>query len=274
MNRKISIALLMVLSMTFLVSAGDFNINYGGSKIFTVATSGNVNASGTIAESGVLLSETYLALTGGALTGILSSDSNFTTTADVQANYFVGDGSKLTGITIGDNSTEISINNVTDVPTCGADTFLKYDGSVLSCVATAENSTVIAYQNVTGIPTCGANEHLEFDGTDLTCTAPLENSTVIAYQNVTGIPTCGAGDFLKFSGGVLSCDTPSTSVDWTNKAFLNQSQTFSEYNEFTKYVNITEGVRLMSDTAVITRDGIEDVNVTIDSSGNINFNLG
>jgi len=252
MNKKISLVLLMVLSVvTLIVSAGDFNINYGGAKIFTVATNGTVSV--------INLS----------VSALIQSVGNISTDA-----YFVGDGSFLTGISVADNSTEISINNVTDVPTCGANTFLKYDGSALSCVATAENSTVIAYQNVTGIPTCTANQHLEFDGTTLTCTAPLENSSVISYHNVTGIPTCGGSDVLTYDGSVLTCTTPTATTDWTNNAWLNESQTFSEYNEFTKYVNITEGVRLMTDTAVITREGIETVNITIDSSGNINFNLG
>ncbi|MFH1451559.1 MAG: hypothetical protein ABIF88_00090 [archaeon] len=34
----------------------------------------------------------------------------------------------------------------------------------------ADNSTKIAYQNISNIPTCGANEHLDFDGTTLSCT--------------------------------------------------------------------------------------------------------
>jgi hypothetical protein len=41
----------------------------------------------------------------------------------------------------------------------------------------AENGTTIAYQNITNIPTCGADEHLDFDGTDLSCTADSGGSS-------------------------------------------------------------------------------------------------
>jgi len=131
---KKNIILLIVVSLMVvvsLVSAGSFVINYGGNQIFTVATSGNVNVSGTIAENGVLLSDTYLALAGGALTGVLSSDSNITTTDE-----FVGSGKYLTGI---------STYNTT------------YAGYVTDGVT-------IKYQNISNIPTCGADEHLDYDG--------------------------------------------------------------------------------------------------------------
>lgn len=254
MNRNISLVVLMILATTVFVSA-DFNMNYGGTKIFTVAT----NATTTVVN--LTVSE------------LIYSIGNITTEA-----YFVGSGQYLTGITVEDNSTEISYHNITDIPTCTAGNTLNFDGTDFSCAATtiAVNSTTISINNVTDVPTCGANTHLSYDGSVLSCSADViaENTTTISYHNVTDIPTCGAGTYLTFSGTALSCTTPTVATDWTNNAWLNESQTFTEYNEFTKYVNITEGVRLMTDTAVITRDGIENVNITIDSTGNINFNLG
>ncbi|GAI35763.1 unnamed protein product, partial [marine sediment metagenome] len=153
MNRKVLILLLPIVLVFAIsvVSAGDFKIEYGGDAIFTVATSGNVNASGTIAESGVLLSDTYLALAGGALTGVLSSNANITTTA-----HFVGNGSFLTS-----------------VPTYNA----TYD-------AYAVGGVTISYQNISNLPTCGAGEHLDYDGSALTCTADaVTDLTNVAFYN-------------------------------------------------------------------------------------------
>ena len=152
MNKKVLILLLpivLVFSM-LLVSAGDFKIEYGGSAIFTVETSGNVNASGTLAESGVLLSNIYLALAGGTLTGAINSDSNISTSA-----YFNGSGKYLTGIStinatyaaFAVNGTKISWNNITDFPTCGAGEHLLYNGTALNCTSSSVDYTKIAYYN-------------------------------------------------------------------------------------------------------------------------------
>lgn len=239
MNRKLILLLIGLFSVVATVSAGDFNINYGGSKIFTVATSGNVNATGTIAENGVLLSNLYLALTG--------ADATITRNVTINGNLTIGAGYNLIG-----------------------------DGSLLTGITINPNSTTLSYTNITDIPTCSANQHLDFDGSVLSCTADsiAVNSTTISYHNITDIPTCSAGDFWTFNGSDLDCSTPSGSVSYTNLAWLNQTNTFAEENVFSKYVNITTGIRLMSNESVITREGIETTNVTIDSSGNININLG
>ncbi len=55
--------LIFLLVATFVAAVGKFVVQYpSGTDVFTVDESGNVNASGTIMESNVLLSETYLAI--------------------------------------------------------------------------------------------------------------------------------------------------------------------------------------------------------------------
>lgn len=252
MKKTKNLILLFPLILVFtmlLVSAGDFKIDYGGATIFTVATSGNTNISGTIAENGVLLSETYLALAGGTLTGNLLSDNyNMTITG---TGYFVGDGSYLTGIS--------TIN--------------------ATYAAFATDGVTIKYQNISNIPTCDPNEHLDFDGSALTCTLDViaPNTTTITYQNITTWPTCGAGEHLDADGSTLSCTADAgsdfASLDALNVAFTNITNTWAEDQIFSKDLNVTGSIRLMTNDSAIT--GIlNSTNISIDSSGNVIIRLG
>jgi len=275
--------MIMILVVGTLVSAGDFQIEYGGSKIFTIATSGDVNVSGTIAENGILLSDIYLGLSGGALTGVLSSNSNITTDS-----YFVGDGRYLTNIvetnwegnysifsthitwaevmngTLAETATIEGYNyyNATDFDY--NDYYLKSnDFSFINTTtaSTLNNLITIQAENITG-------------GTiDFARLPSLINLTTLDYHNITGIPTCGAGEFLKFDGTDLSCVAES-STSLENVAYYNETNTWAETQIFSKDLNITGDIKLMTDDSVITRDGVDTTNISIDSAGNVIINLG
>ena len=99
------------------------------------------------------------------------------------------------------------------------------------------------------------------------------NSSTIAYQNITNIPTCGAGEHLSFDGTDLTC-TADTGGDFTNIAYYNNSNTWAVDQVYSKDLNVTGNIRLMTNTSYITREGIEETNISIDSKGNIVINLG
>ena len=242
-----TIVLISVILSIALISATDYQIRSGGSQIFTVASNATVQT-------------TNLALSGW-----------LNVTGDVQAANFYGDGSGLTGITVGTNATVIAYQNVTGWPTCDNEQHLRFDGTTLTCNSTAVNSTVIAYQNVTGWPTCADGQRLYYDGSALSCAAPTVNATVIAYQNVTGIPTCGAGESLTFDGTTLTCS--STAWDNSNVAYLNNTQTFTAEQTFDEDIHIVKNINMTTnDSAVMGR--FAGTNITFDSSGNIIINLG
>lgn len=218
MSNKLTLLFLVLLGFGIMVSAANYNIlGASGTKLLTVASNGTTSV--------VNLSVTQLI----EATGNISTDA-----------YFVGDGSYLTGITVDDNSTQLSYHNITDIPTCQTTNVLHFDGTDFSCEATS-----IAV-----------------------------NSTTISVHNITDIPTCGAGDYLTFDGTDVSCSTPTTSVDWTNNAWLNETQVFAENNNFTKYTIFDEGIKLNDADSVITRYGVESTNISIDDTGNVNIYLG
>ena len=242
MKKFLMIFVCIVLSsfMMINISAADAHIftDVNDNVLLTIGNDGTGNFTGDVMENGLKLSETYLTLTGGIVTGA----TNFTSTLNVNGDFGVGgiiygDGSGITGITV--------------------------DGL-------EANLTTIAYQNITNLPTCGDGQSFTFDGATLTCGNPLINGTIIAYQNVTGIPTCGAGDMLTFDGATLTCDTPSSVMDYTNLALINQTNTFAPQQTF------TDGLVSSSNITIADTKGVEWVGGSIISanSGVITYKAG
>jgi len=249
-NKLLWISVGIVILVTTLVVAGDFQIEYGGDKIFTVATTGQVNASGYILENNVFLNDTYLALAGGTLTGNLTVSGG---------SYFVGDGSFLTGITLSGNKTTIAYQNITNLPTCDTGERLTFDGSTLTCAAPTANSMNIAGENITS-------------GTiDFARLPSLTNTHTLDYHNITGFPTCSAGQHLYFDGTDMTC-TADTGADLTNVARYNETVTWAETQHFDKGLNVTGNITFESDG-----DGIQrtpgGTQLSIDSSGNVIIRL-
>ena len=222
-----------------IVSAADAHIftDTSDNVLLTVGTDGSGNFTGDIMENSIKLSETYLKLIGGTISGA----TNFSDTLNVTGNFGVGgilygDGSGLTGIT-------------SDL---------------------ADNSTQISYQNVTDLPTCAGGERFTFDGSTLTCAGPDVNGTTIAYQNVTGFPTCTGDDVLTFDGTDFSCTTPVSSMDYTNVALINQTNTFTPQQTFTGGI-VTNSNITIADTKLIEWVGGGTISAT---SGVITYKAG
>jgi len=282
MRKNIALTLLIGLVCLTFVSAADFNIKSSGDKIFTVSSTGNVNATGTINatayyDDGVLLSDIYLALAGGVLTGVVTSDSNITTTAYIKGNFEDNmmdiAGENITSGTIGfeylptlTNLVSSDYHNITNIPSCdGTYESLSFDGTDLSCIniTVADNSINIDAANITS-------------GTIAYARLPtFVNMTTLSYHNITDFPECAAGEVLKFNSTGLFCVTDDTgATDFTNVAWINETNTFAEEQVFSKMLNVTEGIRLMSNTSVITRADVPTTNISIDSAGNVNIELG
>jgi len=230
------------LFMTGMVSAADAHIftDTSDTVLLTIGTTGDGNFTGDVMENSLKLSETYLALAGGIVTGA----TNFTSTLNVSGDFGVGgviygDGSGITGIT---------------------------------ATSLGANLTTIAYQNITNLPTCGDGQSFTFDGSILTCGNPLVNGTIIAYQNVTGFPTCTGDDVLTFDGTDMTCTTPASTMDYTNVALINQTNTFTPQQTF------TDGLVSSSNITIADTKGVEWVGgsgaIISASSGVITYKAG
>ncbi len=276
-KNRITTTILLMIVATTLVMAADFNINAAGTKIFTVASNGTTSV-------GNLTVSDWITSTGNITVGA--------------GSFFVGSGQFLTDISIAENSSKLDYHNITSIPTCATGTFLGFDGTDLACATVGGNSTVIDYHNITSIPTCGADTYLAFDGTDLACDAvvishgavtidganitsgtiakaylpDLANETLLTYRNITDIPSCSGTERLTFSGTELTCNATTSFVS-TNIAHYNDTVTWAEDQIFSGSINVTKAMTLMSNDSVITRVGVL-TNITIDSSGNVNINLG
>lgn len=120
--------------------AGNITFDGGGNMILRTTASGGGNATVNI-YSGVTVSgaNCVTRLDGGATAtnltvGFISSNANVTTTANVQAAYFIGNGSALTGITAtaspGGADTQLQYNDAGSLNGNAALTFSKVSGNI------------------------------------------------------------------------------------------------------------------------------------------------
>jgi hypothetical protein len=147
--------------------------NSTGTVKIDLSSTGNINATGTVAEGGVLLSNIYLKLAGGTVTGLISSNSNISTTA-----FFIGNGSFLTSVsaTVPTNGVNIAGENITS----GTIAFAR--------LPTLTNTLTLAYQNISGVPTCTAGQYVLMNSTGWICSSPpTYNATYATYIPSTNV---------------------------------------------------------------------------------------
>jgi len=235
MKKNFLLVLIAISMMSIgLVSAvGNFKIlNSTDDIVFIVDNTGNLNVTGGwIAEDGVKLSEAYLALTGGTLTGILSSDSNITTTA-----YFVGDGSYLTNVPASMDYTNLALTNISETfdenLTVSKDLIVTqsvYLSDILECNADDQKLETDA----NGVLVCGTA--VDTDTKMGTSGIYLYNDTTTIYFNETQLNA--------------TIDDRAGSFDYTNLAWVNETNTFTEEQTFLSNIVLgTSGVFTGNDT--------------------------
>jgi hypothetical protein len=212
--KKLFLILLVGTFVLSFASAVDWKIQDGSFEtVITFSDSGSVNTTSWIAENGVKLSETYVA--------------------------------------------------ITSLSTCDAGEYLSYDGADFSC---STPSLDIEHASVT---IDGAN--ITTGTIDFARLPDLTDSHTLDYHNVTGIPTCDAGDVLTYDGTDLSCTTPDSSMDYTNIAMTNQTNTFSQNQILSSGMNVTGYIELETSSSGIKRGS---TSITIDDSGNVITVLG
>jgi hypothetical protein len=211
--KKILLILAVILGLISFISAGSFVIENSTGNVFTVSNQGAVNASGTIAESGVLLSDTYCKLSGCTYTGNIIGN-NITAQGGY---YFVGSGLYLTAL----NGSLITSGSIYTIPLNASQ--IDTGTIAFARLPTLTNTHTHDYHNITGMPTCSAGTHLYFDGTTLSCTADATGADLTNYalKNQTNTFT---GDQV-FSNSInvtgnVTMKTNVTGIRWDTGTFI------------------------------------------------------
>ena len=236
--KKIYLFLLALSIVTIIpmVSAGSYIIQYDSADIFSVDTSGNTNATGWMAENGILLSDTYVAI---ASVASCSAGEYLLYNA---TGWFCESPS----LSIGHGGVTIDAANITT-------------GTIdFSILPNLSNSITLAGENITS-------------GTiDFARLPTLTDAITLDYHNITGIPTCGAGESISYNGTDLSCGS-SSYQNLTNVAFINETNTFTPQQVFNAGMNVTGYIELQSAVSGIKRGS---TTATIDDTGNFIIILG
>jgi len=229
----ISLMTVMLFAFATVTLAGDFKIQSPvGTDIFTIDTSGNVNASGTIRESNVLLSDTYWKIadvatpSDGDTTHLSTADQifDYIATLNIVANAW----DDLADMTLTENY--IYVGNSTNDPngvavsgdaTITADGTLTLDADIMRDAEIEtwgywnESSDVdddeIAEAKIAFDTACAAGNHYYLSGNDLACEADDDttytNSTPITLAGTTfGLIDCPDNEILKYDTDHWNCE--------------------------------------------------------------------
>lgn len=255
-NLKFLLVVMTLIIGTGFVFAGDFKLQYpAGTDIFTVDTSGNVNASGWYTQNGVRLSELFLNITGSQ--SLTIEEANITVIGEIYVN-----GSAVSPWLY--NQTQPAIDYADSLGAYNHTAVIEAGIYWNNQTNSAQNYTDNALQlsNATWSDTSNSSYAQMLNG----------NTSLITYQNITNLPTCSAGQHLYYDGTDLTC-TADAGGDFSNVAYLNNTQTFTGVNNFTADVTFDEINVRLDNEANITRSGTSTT-FSIDSSGNVVFVLG
>jgi len=228
----ISLMTVMLFAMTTGVLAGDFKIQSPvGTNIFTVSTAGNVNASGTIMESNVLLSDTYWKI--ATVASPSDGDSTHLSTADQIYDWVIGlgytagwdtlDDMVLTEayIYVGNSSNEPEGVAVSGDATLTAAGVLTLDADIMRDAeietwgywneSTDVGDDEIAEAKIAFSTACAAGSHYYLNGNDLACetdddTTYTANSPLNLTGTVFDLINCDDNQIWKMDGTTWTCE--------------------------------------------------------------------
>ncbi len=271
-----SLMAVMLLAFATTALAGDFKIQSPvGTDIFTIDTSGNVNASGTIRESNTLLSETYWAIadvatpSDGDTTHLSTADQiyDYIVTLNIVANawddladmvltdtyIYVGNGTNdPNGVVVSGDAT---LSN-TGVLTLDAD--IMRDAELGTYDYWNESSDLdddeLAEAKINFGTTCAAGNHLYVNGNDLACETDDDTTyTANTPLNLTGtvfdLIHCADNEIYKMAGDTWTCEADTGGIDNVVEDLIPQLGGNLDVNDF--------GI-----------DGGGNTNMTIDGTGN------
>jgi hypothetical protein len=176
------------------------NINNGTSEMSVISSGGNIR--GNIAGNTVLvLSSTGIAITGNIST--TGSGGDITGTGNISANYFLGNGSQLSGIITTVASMSNGTSNV-NIATSGGNVTTSVGGTADVLVVTATGANITGTLNATGnanVGNIGATNAV-FSGTlsvtgnasagNLSGTNIVGTLTTASQTNITSVGTLGS----------------------------------------------------------------------------------
>ena len=274
----ISLMTAMLFAFATSATAGDFKIQSPvGTDIFTINTSGSVNASGVIYESNVLLSDTYWAIADTATPS--DGDTTHLSTADqiydyiVTLNIVANAWDDLADMVLTD--TYIYVGNATNDPhgvVVSGDATLANDGALTldaDIMRDAELGTYGYWNETTDVDddeiteakiafstACATGNHYYLSGNDLACEADANTEyTADLPLNLTGtvfgLVDCADTEIYKFNATsmVFECAADGGGLDNVVEDLTPQLGGNLDVNDF--------GI-----------DGGGSTNMTIDASGN------
>ena len=228
----ISLMTVMLFAMTTGVLAGDFKIQSPvGTNIFTVSTAGNVNASGTIMESNVLLSDTYWKI--ATVASPSDGDSTHLSTADQIYDWVIGlgytagwdtlDDMVLTEayIYVGNSSNEpegVAVSGDATLTAAGVltlDADIMRDAEIETWGYWNESGDLaddeLAEAKIAFSTACAAGSHYYLNGNDLACetdddTTYTANSPLNLTGTVFDLINCDDNQIWKMDGTTWTCE--------------------------------------------------------------------
>jgi len=271
----ISLMAVMLLAFATTALAGDFKIQSPvGTDIFTVDTSGNIDADGTIKESNVLLSDTYWKIVNVSTpadgnTNLSTADQifDYIATLNIVANAW----NDLTDMTLTD--TYIYVGNGTNDPhgvVVSGDAIMANTGALTLDADITRDAEVPAwgYWNETTdvdddeiteakiafSTACAAGNHYYLSGNDLACEADDDTTyTANTPLNLTGtvfdLIDCADTEIYKMVGTTWTCSADTGGIENVVEDLAPQLGGNLDVNDF--------GI-----------DGGGNTNMTIDGTGN------